>query len=468
MTVKIKFLGAGDTVTGSRTLVQFRGRQILIDCGLFQGAKPIRDRNWSKFQPDPASIDTVVLTHAHLDHCGFLPRLCKQGFKGKIVTTPGTRDLSDIILRDAGWLEEEAAKYANETGYSNHKPALPLFTVVDAEAALKHFVTEPRHQWIDLGDGIGLRFLRAGHIIGASLVQLAFDGDGQQKTITFTGDLGNGRSHILRGPDQLTETDVLVLESTYGDREQPRDSGLDALAAVVKRTVERRGVLVIPAFAVGRAQEVTYMLRLLEDRGQIPSVPVILDSPMATAAMAVCLKHPEDQVLDSAFHGSMEPLLPRQFEAMASADESMLACMRSGPMIVISASGMLSGGRILHHLKARLPHEENTVLFTGYQAEGSKGRYLQEQAVKEGNFRIHHEEIPVQAEVVTLHHLSSHVDQKDIISYVERIRRLPKTVFINHGVPEAQVTLAKILHDRFRIDARPVCENAAVELFGSR
>ncbi|MBM4250640.1 MAG: MBL fold metallo-hydrolase [Deltaproteobacteria bacterium] len=463
MSGNIKFLGAADTVTGSRTLVEYRGRKILVDCGLFQGAKPVRDRNWSKFQPDPASIDTVVLTHAHLDHSGFLPRLCKQGFKGKIITTPGTRDLSEIILRDAAWLEEESAKYANETGYSNHKPALPLFTVEDAEDAITRFVTEPRHQWIDLGEGVNLRFLRAGHIIGASLVQLAFDFDGQQKTITFTGDLGNGRSHILRGPDQVSETDILVLESTYGDREQPRTSGLDALAAVVKRTLARDGVLVIPAFAVGRAQEVTYMLRLLEDRRQIPSVPVILDSPMARAAMAVCLKHPEDQVLESAFHGSGEPMLPRQFEALTSADESMLACMRSGPMIVISASGMLSGGRILHHLKARLPSEQNTVLFTGYQAEGSKGRYLQEQAVKEGTVRIHHQEVPVRAEVVTLHHLSSHVDQHDIIAYIERIRSLPKQILINHGVPEAQVALANMLRERFAIDARPVSQCPRVD-----
>ncbi|MEN9833911.1 MAG: hypothetical protein RL011_104 [Pseudomonadota bacterium] len=463
MSVKIKFLGAADTVTGSCSLIEYRGRRILVDCGLFQGAKPIRERNWSKFQPDPSSIDTVILTHAHLDHCGYLPRLGSQGFKGKVITTPGTRDLSEIILRDAAWLEEESAKYANETGYSNHKPALPLFTVDDAENVLERFVTEPRHQWISLGDGINLRFLRAGHIIGASLVQLAFDLDGQQKTVTFTGDLGNGRSHILRGPDQLNETDILVLESTYGDREQPRTSGLDALAEVVKRTVARDGVLLIPAFAVGRAQEVTYMLRLLEDRGQIPSVPVILDSPMARSAMAICLKHPEDQVLDSAFHGSVEPLLPRQFEALVSADESMLACMRSGPMIVISASGMLSGGRILHHLKARLSSEQNTVLFTGYQAEGSKGRYLQEQAVKEGSVRIHHQEVPVRAEVVTLHHLSSHVDQLDIIAYIERIRRLPKQILINHGVPEAQEALAKLLRRRFAVDARPVSQCPAVE-----
>lgn len=456
MSLSLSFLGAADTVTGSRTLVSFRGRRWLVDCGLFQGAKPIRDRNWARFTPEPESIHGIVLTHAHLDHSGYLPKICREGFRGRILATEGTTALCNILLKDAAWLEEESAKFANESGYSHHKPALPLFTVEDAELALTRFDPQPRRQWIDLGDGIALRYLRAGHIIGASLVQLAFDCAGGQKLVTFTGDLGNGRSYLLRGPDQLGETDVLVLESTYGDRKQPRSSALEALAEVVKRTVGRQGVLVIPAFAVGRAQEVTYMLRLLEDRQMIPSVPVILDSPMATSAMEICRRHTEDQVLDSAFHGSIEPFLPRQFEVSATADDSMLSCMRSGPLIVISASGMLSGGRVLHHLKRRLPDARNTILFTGYQAEGSKGRYVQEQAVKAGNVRIHHEEIPVGAEVVTLDHLSSHVDQDDIVSYIERMRKLPKQILINHGAPTAQSTLANLLEQRFGVSVQCV------------
>ena len=465
MSVKLSFLGAADTVTGSRTLINFRGKQILVDCGLFQGPKDYRERNWAKFSPDPATIDSIILTHAHLDHSGYLPRICHEGFKGPIITSEGTADLCGIILRDAGWLEEESAKFANESGYSNHKPALPLFTVDDAERALTHFRPTKRQEWTDLGDGVSLRFLRAGHIIGANLVQLSFETEVGQKLITFTGDLGNGRSYILRGPDQLHETDVLVLESTYGDRLQPRTSAMDALGEVVRRTYERKGVLVIPAFAVGRAQEITYILRLLEDRGQIPKIPVILDSPMAASAMRICLKHTEDQVLDSAFHTTAEPFLPQLFEVSATSDDSMLACMRSGPMIIISASGMLSGGRILHHLKRRLPDRRNTLLFTGYQAEGSKGRYVQEQAAKDGVVRIHHEEIPIEAEVVTLDHLSSHVDQTDVLSYIERMRKLPAKIYINHGMPEAQRTLAKKIHDRFGIEACPVSDNSRVELF---
>lgn len=465
MTIKLSFLGAADTVTGSRTLISYRGRRLLVDCGLFQGAKPVRDRNWSRFWPDPASIDKIILTHAHLDHSGYLPRICREGFTGRIVTTEGTTDLCGILLRDAAWLEEEAARYANETGYSNHKPALPLFTTDDAEQALSQFESHPRHQWIELAEGVSLRFLRAGHIIGSSLVQLSFDIDGSQKIITFTGDLGNGRSYILRQSDQVHETDVLVLESTYGDRAQPRTSPMEALAAVVKRTAEREGVLVIPAFAVGRAQEITYMLRLLEDRGQIPKLPVILDSPMATSAMRICLKHTGDQILDSAFHGAEEAFLPHRFEVSSSSDDSMLVCMRSGPMIVISASGMLSGGRILHHLKRRLTDAKNTLLFTGYQAEGSKGRYVQDQAAKKGSVRIHHVEIPVAAEIVTLDHLSAHVDQQDILNYIERMRKLPGRILINHGMPAAQATLAAKIKERFGLDCLTASDNQTIDLF---
>lgn len=452
MPAKVSFLGAADTVTGSRTLVSFRGRQWLVDCGLFQGGKALRDRNWLPFEPDPATLDGIILTHAHLDHSGYLPKICREGFRGRIIATTGTTDLCQILLRDAAKLEEESAAFANDSGYSHHRPALPLFTEEDAEKAISLFEPRPRYEWITLPGGISLRFLRAGHIIGASMVQLAFEDDTGQKVITFSGDIGNGRSYILRGPDPLPASDVLVLESTYGDRLQPRTSGLEMLGEIVRRTAARDGVLVIPAFAVGRAQELTYMLRLLEDRNLIPKIPVVLDSPMATAAMSVCLHHGEDQVLDSAFHGTSDPFRPHLFEVSTTSDESMLTCMRSGPMIVISASGMLNGGRILHHLKRRLPDPKNTVLFSGYQAEGTKGRFLQETGAASGSLRIHHQDVAVEAEIVTLDHLSSHADQQDIIDYIERMRSFPKRIFLNHGTPDAQSTLAKVLHERFGIE----------------
>ena len=465
MSVKLTFLGAANTVTGSRTLLSFHRRKWLIDCGLFQGAKQLRELNWACFTPDPKEIEHVILTHAHLDHSGYLPRFCRQGFRGKILATDGTADLCGILLRDAAHLEEEAARYANETGYSNHKPAKPLFTVEDADLAISKLQRYSRRQWVDLGSGLSLRFLRAGHIIGASLVQMSIGIEGAQKVVTFTGDLGNGRSFVMRGPDQLTETDVLVLESTYGDRIQPRSSSLEILGGIIRRTAQRKGVLVIPAFAVGRAQELIYMLRLLEDRGMIPRIPVILDSPMAAAAMAVCLRRTEDQVFESAFHGSNDPFLPEKFEIAASVDESMLACMRSGPMIVISASGMLNGGRVLHHLKRRLPDEKNTLLFTGHQAVGTKGRYLQELGAQQGKVRIHHAEIGVKAEIITMEHLSSHADQLDIISYLERMRKLPTRIFINHGEPEAQRALAAKIESSFGINAQPVADHPEIELF---
>lgn len=456
MPAKIAFLGASDTVTGSRTLISFRGKKWLVDCGLFQGEKAVRDRNWRPFEPDPASLDGIIISHAHLDHSGYLPRICRQGFRGKIIATQGTSDLCRVLLRDAAKLEEESAKFANKTGYSNHKPAAPLFTDADVDLALARFEPLPRRQWLNLGDGLSVRFLRAGHIIGASLVQLSFESEIGQKIITFSGDLGNGRSYVIRAPEQLAETDVLVMESTYGDRLQPRTSGLDELAAVVRRTAERGGVLVIPAFAVGRAQEVTYMLRMLEDRNQIPVIPVVLDSPMAESAMEICLRHPEDQVVDSSFLGSGDVFRPRAFEVASSPDESMLVCMRDGPMVVITASGMLNGGRVLHHLKRRLPNPKNTVLFTGYQAEGTKGRFLQEEGAKVGSIRIFHQDVEVEAEIATSHHLSSHADQQDILDYIERMHRLPQTILINHGTPETQSVLASAIRDRFGIDAKPV------------
>jgi len=455
MTLTLDFLGAADTVTGSRTLVGYRGRKWLVDCGLFQGAPAIRERNWQRFSPDPSSLAGVILTHAHLDHSGFLPRLAKEGFAGPVLTTSGTAALARILLMDAAKLEEEAARFTNEKGYSRHKPALPLFTDEDALRALALFETRPRHEWLPLGEGLALRFLRAGHIIGSSLVQLMADTPEGPRVITFSGDLGNGRSQVLRPPESLGETDVLVVEGTYGQRHQPRVGALAVLAQVIRRTFARGGVVMIPAFAVGRAQEITYMLRLLEDQGAIPRVPVVLDSPMAAAAMEVCLAHGEDQILDSGFLGAGDPFRPHRFEVATSPDQSMLACMRDGPMVVISASGMLSGGRILHHLKHRLPDPRHTVLFAGYQAEGSKGRYLQEQGALSGTIRIFKEDVTVQAEIVTMDHLSSHADADDVLEWMGRARRLPTRVLINHGEPAAQAALAVRIGERFGIAATP-------------
>jgi metallo-beta-lactamase family protein len=450
MEIVLDFLGAADGVTGSKTLISYRNKHWLIDCGLFQGPKDIRERNRKTLFKTLPKLDGIILTHAHLDHSGYLPKIFKEGYRGAIHCSKGTADLCRILLRDAAFLEEESARFANETKYSNHSPAIPLFTQEDAELAIDHLDPIDRGEWKDIMPGVRFRFLRAGHIIGASIVQLEFKENGRQKIFTFSGDVGHNRSFVLKGPEEGIETDILILESTYGDRQHPKDDVLEAFSKIYKRTIERGGILVIPAFAVGRAQEVTYMIRLLEDQDRIPVVPVILDSPMAIAAMEICLNHQEDRVSSS---GSVdgEEFKPKLFETSTTKDESIYTCMREGPMVVISASGMLSGGRILHHLKRRIVDERNTTLFCGYQPEGTKGRFLQEKGKEVGEIRIHHEVFPVNAEIATIDHLSAHGDQEDLLNWVSRMRRLPKTVMLNHGDPAAQAAMAALIKERFGI-----------------
>ncbi len=460
MNLSLSFLGAAEGVTGSRTLVEFGKNKWLIDCGLFQGPKEVRAKNREPFFKEPQKIDKVILTHAHLDHSGYLPRFYRDGYAGEVLCSHGTADLCKILLRDAAYLEEEFARYANETKYSNHNPATPLFTAKDAEVAIEHLHPFARDGWQVLTEGVRFRFLRAGHIIGASLVQLEFQDEFHRKVVTFSGDVGHNRSFILRGPQEAIETDVLILESTYGDRRHPREDVLEPFADIYRRTVARGGTLVIPAFAVGRAQEVTYMIRLLEDQGRIPIVPVVLDSPMSVAAMEICLNHHEDR-LNPEETGNAK-FKPRHFEIAATPDQSMLVCMRDGPGVVISASGMLSGGRILHHLKRRLPDARNTVLFCGYQAEGTKGRVLQESAGMLKELRIHHQQVEIAAEIATIEHLSAHADQEELLDWVGRMRRLPKLIILNHGSPSAQKTLGDLITARFGIQVMRSLENRKV------
>ncbi|MEZ4743709.1 MAG: MBL fold metallo-hydrolase [Bdellovibrionota bacterium] len=457
--IKIQFLGAKDTVTGSRTLLRFNGKVWLIDCGLFQGPKEVRDRNWEKFDISPHEIDGIILTHAHLDHSGYLPRICSQGYNGPIYMTNGTADLLEILLNDAAKLEEEQANYANRSRYSNHYPAKPLFTSRDVDKCLQLRKSEKRHEWIALDASLSVRFLNAGHIVGASMAQFAVNLGSITRLLTFSGDVGHERSFTLRAPEPIIETDILVLESTYGNRLHPRNSILKELAEVINRTIGRGGVLIIPAFAVGRAQEVVYLIKLLEEKGMIAKVPVLLDSPMANAATNIFLNHPEDQNIDTGFLNSEMPFRPAKFEMISSVDDSMLACMQNDPAIVISASGMLSGGRILHHVKHRIENEKNTILFSGFQAEGTKGRYLQE-ALENGadTIRIHHEEKRIEAEIVTLDSLSSHGDYQDLLEWLSKIRKFPKHIILNHGEIIAQESFRDKIKSRFDVDVRLASE----------
>jgi metallo-beta-lactamase family protein len=440
--IEIQFLGAAGTVTGSRTLVTFGGTRVLVDCGLFQGPRSIRERNWEAFPEDPHRIEAVLLTHAHLDHSGFLPRLLKGGFAGPVYCSAGTADLLKILLLDSAKIQEEDADFANRTQHSRHRPALALYTREDVEDVLGKLKILPDQGWTQILPGLSCQVFRSGHIVGAKSLQLSIDVPGGQKLVTFSGDVGHDRMRTLRGPETPPETDILVLESTYGDRPHEKVDPLEALAAVVQETRAKGGVLVIPAFAVGRAQEILYMLRLLEDEGRIPRLPVILDSPMSSKATDLYLAHTEDHRLDTQFStNNPENFFPAGFGTVESPDDSMMACLREGPLVIISAAGMLSGGRILHHLKARLPDEKNTVLFAGYQAEGSKGRYLQDKGELDGSLRIHHEEVPVRAAIRTIPALSAHGDAEDLIEWLKKFRHPPSRIFLNHGDPAASATL---------------------------
>ncbi len=442
MSINLEFLGAAGGVTGSRTLVSIGDFTLLVDCGLFQGPKEVRAKNREPLLPEGRKVDAIILTHAHLDHSGYLPRFHREGFRGPIYCSEGTADLLPIMLTDAAHLEEEFARYANDTGYSKHRPALPLFTKKDVEEVVKLIQPLKRNGWIMLNNRLSVRLVPAGHIIGASIVQLSITFENATRILTFSGDLGHSRSLTMRPPEPLIETDALVLESTYGDRLHPRTDTVADFAAIASRTFNRKGVLVIPAFAVGRAQEILYLIRQAEDRGLIPSVPVILDSPMSKVATKIFFDHPEDHK-DTCSIDGIECYLPHHFNTTATTDESMLSCMKDGPSIVISAAGMLNGGRILHHLKARLPNENNTILFCGYQAEGTKGRFLQDNAGNIDTLRIHHEEVDVNAEIATIGTLSAHGDYQDICEWLKLMTKKPFQVILNHGDPEALAAMGK-------------------------
>ena len=439
MSIALEFLGAAGGVTGSRTLLRFEGFTLLVDCGLFQGPKEVRMRNREPMLPEGTNVDAMILTHAHLDHSGYLPRFYREGYRGPVYCSEGTGDLLPIMLRDAAHLEQETANFANKSGYSSHKPAVPLFTEQDVEDALKLLCPIKRNGWTQLAPNISMRYSSAGHIIGASVIQIAIALKNATRIITFSGDLGHNRSYTMRPPEPLVETDALVLESTYGNRLHPRTDSLIDFSNVARRTFDRKGVLVIPAFAVGRSQEVLYIIRMCEDSGLIPKVPVILDSPMSNAATRIFFAHPEDHKEGTQFSSKSgeDTFLPELFATTTTVDDSTLACMRDGPSIVISAAGMLNGGRILHHLKARLPHEENTILFCGYQAEGTKGRYLQDNAGSIETLRIHHVETPIAAEIATIDTLSAHGDYQDICEWLRTMQKPPFHVILNHGDPEA-------------------------------
>ncbi|MBT3983380.1 MAG: MBL fold metallo-hydrolase [Bacteriovoracaceae bacterium] len=447
--MKLKFLGAAETVTGSRTLITHRGQHYLVDCGLFQGSDKKRDLNWdSNF--DVKRLDGIFLTHAHIDHSGMLPRVVKLGYKGPIYCSQATFDLCQIMLLDAAHIQEEDARYANETKHSSHNPALPLYTKEDALASLQLFKPIKMDEWHEITPDISIRLTRAGHILGSSFVEINYsvEGNGGFKKITFTGDIGNNRQQTIKGPAYLKESDFLVLESTYGDRLQPKNDPCELLGLFINNIIAKQGVVVIPTFTVGRAQEVLYYIKKLQEDKIIPITPVYVDSPMANSANRVFYDHQEEHKLSIGEDELKGPLCPTKYHEINSTQASKELIQRDGPFIVLSAAGMLTGGRVLHHLKKRLPGKENGVIFVGYMVENTKGRRLQDGAK---TIRIHHEEIEVHASIFTIEGLSAHGDYMDMINWLEHFQVLPKCIFLNHGELHASTHFKNILEGKFGV-----------------
>ena len=424
--VELAFLGAAGTVTGSKYLLRSGAASVLVDCGLFQGLKGLRLRNWAPPPVAPKEVDAVVLTHAHLDHSGYLPRFIQQGYAGPVHASSGTRDLCEILLPDSGHLQEEEARYANKRGFSKHKPALPLYTEEQARASLKRFVPVPFRKETALAREWRLALQPAGHILGASIAVLRAGG----VRIAFSGDLGRMRDPIMRPPSRVEQADYLVVESTYGNRRHDEADAEDTLGRHLSRALARNGVVVMPAFAVGRAQTLLYFISRLRARHAIPDVPVYLNSPMAINATRLYHEYmAEHRLTDEQCEAAHSVA-----KMVNTADDSRALNSRGGPMIIISASGMATGGRVLHHLKAFAPDARNMVVLPGFQAAGTRGAALASGAAE---IKIHGDYVPVRAEVVKMDSLSAHADYNEILEWLRGFKRPPRHTFVTHGEPAA-------------------------------
>jgi metallo-beta-lactamase family protein len=442
--MQLQFLGATGTVTGSKYLLSQGASRLLIDCGLFQGYKQLRLRNWSQLPFDPAELDAVVLTHAHLDHSGYIPLLVKLGFKGKIYCSEATYDLCKILLPDSGHLLEEEANYANRHGYSKHSPALPLYSERDAEQCLASFVPVSFNTRIPLADVISAELSPAGHILGAAIVTIRAGG----KSITFSGDLGRPNDPIMVAPTIIEESDYLVVESTYGDRRHEPVDPERMLARTISRTAARGGVTIIPSFAVGRAQELLYYIDRLKKTGAIPAlIPVYLNSPMAVDATAIYHKWRRFHRLSAADCEAM----CHAATIVNSVEESIELNRRQRPMVIIAASGMATGGRVLHHLRAFASDPRNSILFAGFQAGGTRGASM---IAGVDAIKIHGEYVPLRAEVAQIDNLSAHADGDEILAWLGHFKKAPKATFITHGEPAAADALRLRIQETLKWECR--------------
>jgi metallo-beta-lactamase family protein len=431
----LRFLGGAGTVTGSRFLLDTPRARVLVDCGLFQGVKELRLRNWEPMPVDPASLDCVIISHAHIDHCGYLPALWQAGFRGRVLATRGTLELCKVVLMDSARIQESDAAFANRHGYSKHEPALPLYTEEHASAVLGRFEVIPFHQRFACAEGIELEFHYAGHILGSAIVELQIDDEAQTR-ITFSGDLGRPEHPLLVPPDPPPESRIVVMESTYGDRCHEDDETIERFAHSIIQTVGRGGVAVIPAFAVDRTELVLRLLGELVEAGRIPEAPVYVDSPMALAALEIyrqAILEGWDEVRPE-LHGEEQPFTPGRLIEVRDVSESRELTAMSGPAIVISASGMATGGRVLHHLASRLPDSRNSVILVGYQAEGTRGRRLLQGC---RTLKMLGRYIPVHAEVIDLTTFSVHADRDELIGWAGRAPAQPEMTFVVHGEPRS-------------------------------
>ncbi len=454
----IQFLGAAGTVTGSKHLINTtfdssgkQGFQALIDCGLFQGPKEWRERNWQDTPVPAREIDAVILTHAHLDHCGWIPRLVKEGFHGPIYATPPTIDLCSVVLPDSGHLQEEDAAFHNKKGTSKHTPALPLYTLEEAQDCLQYFKPVEVETTIQLCPELSFRFVRAAHILGSCMAEVTLKTNGQTRRLLFTGDVGRVRNSqiapgkvVHSGPQEGESADVLVMESTYGNRQHPTSDPRPELAQLIRETVARGGSVIVPAFAVERTQKFIFILKALMESGEIPRVPVYCDSPMAIKAVEIYLKHSEEYTPRAAElikkHGS--PTEWPGFTFALTAEQSKKINDSHFPSIIISSSGMVTGGRILHHLAQRLPDPRNLVIFIGFQAPGTRGAMIKERAPE---IKIFGEFIPIRAQVASLEQFSDHADPSEMLEWLRTFKGTPAVTYLVHGEPQASWQLRDLM-----------------------
>lgn len=428
----LTFLGATQTVTGSKYLIEVGNKKILVDCGLFQGQKELRLRNWAPLPIDPKSIDAVLLTHAHIDHSGYIPLLVKNGFKGPVYATKGTMELCKILLPDSGHIHEEDARRANKYGHTKHSPALPLYTREDALKSLSHCHAVHFEKQYDLFEDFTVSWHRAGHILGASFILCESKG----VKLLFSGDIGRQADPLMLPPVPIETTDYLIMESTYGDRLHSKIDTSDILAHHIRKTASHGGTIVIPAFAVGRVQEILYYLEKIKTEGKIPNIPIFLDSPMAENATDLWCKFKKEHKLSD--EESSKACKIAQY--INTPDESKSIDNLHVPKIIISASGMATGGRVLHHLKAFCPDHKNTIIFTGFQATGTRGESMTSGKTE---VKIHGEMIPIRAKIVHLTELSAHADYQEILTWMKGFKRPPRMTFITHGELNASESLKK-------------------------